>query len=154
MRTYQPLAHGLAAFVYFGLGKSVSLMTVFLWVRYLSVVLLPLGFYACARMFELSPLTAAASAALAPLISTNALYGLDYSSYVASGRGLFPQSVAAILMLLAIGTGYRAVRYGRQWAVAGLLTGLTIICTGPACRAITGCWMVLRISTYSSTLDP
>jgi hypothetical protein len=128
MRTYQPLAHALVALVYFALGKSVPLMTVFLWVRYLSVVLLPVGFYAAARMLELPPFTALASAAMAPLISTNALYGLDYSSYVASGRGLFPQSVATILMLLAIGAGYRAVRFGSSRALAGLLTGLTAIC--------------------------
>jgi hypothetical protein len=128
MRTYQPLAHALVALVYFALGKAVPLMTVFLWVRYLSVVLLPLGFYAAASMLELPPFTAVASAALAPLISTNALYGLDYSSYVASGRGLFPQSVATILMLLAIGAGYRAVRFGSSRALAGLLTGLTAIC--------------------------
>ena len=50
-------------------------------------------------LLEFPPLTAAAAAMLAPLISTDAWYGLDYSSYVLDGRGLFPQSVAAILLL-------------------------------------------------------
>ncbi len=128
MRTYQPLAHALVALLYFALGKTVPLMTVFLWVRYLAMVLLPLGFFAAAEMLELPPMTALVGAALAPLISTNAFYGLDYSSYVSTGRGLFPQSVAAILLLLAIGYGYRAVRYGRNWVMAGLFIGLTCIC--------------------------
>jgi len=66
MRTYQPLAHILVAAVYFALGKTASLVTVFLWVRYLAVVLLPAGFFAAARLSELPPLTAAASALLAP----------------------------------------------------------------------------------------
>ncbi len=128
IRTYQPLAHALVVLAYFGLGKSVSLLTVFVWVRYLSIVLLPAGFFAAARLMEFPPLTAAAAAMLAPLISTDAWYGLDFSSYVLDGRGLFPQSVAAILLLLAIGCGFQAVRRGRVGALAGLLLGLTCVC--------------------------
>src|ERR1039458_7034151 len=128
MRTYQPLAHVLVTLVYFALGKTVSLVTVFAWVRYLSLVLLPAGFFAAARLLELSPLTAAASALLAPLLSTANMYGLDDSSYVATGRGLFPQSLAAVLLILAIGYGFRAVRTGRSWVLAGLLLGLTAVC--------------------------
>jgi hypothetical protein len=128
MRTYQPLAHSLVVLAYFALGKTVPLITVFLWVRYLAVVLLPAAFFVAAGYLELPPMTAAASAVLAPLISTNAFYGLDYSSYASTGRGLFPQSVAAILMVLAIGAGYRAVRDGRACMIAAILTGLTCIC--------------------------
>ena len=128
MRTYQPLSHALVALVYFALGKTVSLVTVFLWIRYLAVVLLPAGFFAAALLLELPPLTAAASAILAPLISTDAWYGLDYSSYVTTGRGLFPQAVAAVLLLLAIGCGFQGLRRGRYGTLAGLLLGLTCIC--------------------------
>src|SRR5947209_5308907 len=39
LRTYQPLAHLLVAGIYFALGKTVSLMTVFVWARFLSLVL-------------------------------------------------------------------------------------------------------------------
>jgi hypothetical protein len=128
IRTYQPLAHALVALAYFALGKTVSLLTVFLWVRHLAIVLLPAGFFAAARLLELPPLTAAAAALLSPLISTDAWYGIDYSSYVLDGRGLFPQSVAAILLLLAIGFGFQAVCRGRHVALAGLLLGLTCVC--------------------------
>src|SRR5215467_3346496 len=54
LRIYQPLAHLLVAGVWFALGKSVALMTVFLWVRFLALALLPLSFYAAARLLNLS----------------------------------------------------------------------------------------------------
>src|SRR5690242_12530617 len=81
LRVYQPLAHLLVAAAWFALGKTVSLMTVFVWVRFLSVALLPLTFYAAARLLGLSRLTAAAAAMLSPLVSTDFLYGIEYGSY-------------------------------------------------------------------------
>jgi uncharacterized membrane protein len=50
LRTYQPLAHGLVVLVFFLIGKSVSLMTLFVWVRFLSVALLPLSFFGAASL--------------------------------------------------------------------------------------------------------
>ena len=119
VRVYQPLAHLLVVLVYFALGKTVTLLTVFVWVRYLSLVLLPLSFFAMVRCFELPPLTAAAAAMLAPLISTPQLYGLEYESYVWAGFGLFPQAVATHFLLLALGFCFpraapRRVRYSRR----------------------------------------
>ena len=105
LRTYQPLAHALVALVYFALGKSVGLMTVFVWVRFLSVVLLPLSFFAAARLMGLRPLTAAAAAMLAPLVSTNFLYGVEYGSYTWAGSGLFPQAVGSHFLLITLGLG-------------------------------------------------
>ena len=61
VRVYQTLPHGIAALAYFALGKTVPLMTVFVWLRFLSVVLLPLSFFAAARLLELGPKTAAAA---------------------------------------------------------------------------------------------
>ena len=111
LRTYQPLAHALVALVYFALGKSVGLMTVFVWMRFLSVVLLPLSFFWAARLMGLGPLTAAAAASmLAPLISTNFLYGLEYGSYTWAGSGLFPQAVASHFLLITLGLACGAIR--------------------------------------------
>src|SRR4029077_5625810 len=60
LRTYQPLSHFLVAGVYFALGKSIPLMTVFVWIRFLSIALLPLSFFWMARRLTGSPLTASA----------------------------------------------------------------------------------------------
>jgi len=126
-RTYQPLGHLLVALTYFALFKSVSLMTVFVWVRFLSVALLPLTFFITARLLSLSRLTAAAAALLCPFISTPGLYGLEYGSYLWAGSGLFTQAIATHFALLSIGFGYRAIRRGRLLAVTGLLVGLTFL---------------------------
>ena len=127
LRTYQPLSHLLVAFVYFALGKSVGLMTIFVWARFLSLVLLPLSFFAAARLMGLRPLTAAAAAILAPLVSTNFLYGIEYGSYTWAGSGLFPQSVAAHFLLITLGLAFRSVRRGSHLALTGALLGLTFL---------------------------
>src|SRR5262249_34937986 len=113
--------------VCFLLGKTVSLVTVFVWARFLAVVLFPLSFYATARLLELPAPVAIGAAVLAPLISSNGLYGLEYGSYVWAGNGLFPQSVAAHLFLLSLGFGYRALRRGKSLTLAGVLLGLTFL---------------------------
>ena len=127
LRVYQPLAHLLTAAIYFLLGKTVALMTVFAWVRFLAVVLLPLSFYATARLLRLPVPAALAAAVLCPLISSTGLYGLEYGSYVWAGNGLFPQAVAAHLFLLSLGFGYRAVREGTRLTTAGVFLALTFL---------------------------
>lgn len=127
LRTYQPLAHALVALVYFALGKSVGLMTVFVWIRFLAVVLLPLSFFVSARLMGLAPLTAAAAAMLAPLISTNFLYGVEYGSYTWAGSGLFPQAVGNHFFLITIGLAVQAIRRGRRLVLTGALLGLTFL---------------------------
>jgi hypothetical protein len=126
-RTYQPLAHATVALTYFALGKTVPLMTVFVWIRFLSVALLPATFFAAARLMELPPVTAAAAAALAPLVSTNFLYGVEYGSYVWAGSGLFPQAVACHLFLLTMGLAYGAIRRNRLMVLTGVVLGLTFL---------------------------
>jgi hypothetical protein len=126
-RSYQPLAHLLVVAIYFALGKTVSLMTVFVWVRFLSVVLLPISFFAAARLFQLSSWESVAAAAVAPLVSTNFLYGLEFGSYLWAGSGLFTQAVAAHFVLLAIGCGYQAIRRGKNVVFAGVLLGLAFL---------------------------
>jgi uncharacterized membrane protein len=123
LRTYQPLGHALVVLVYFALGKSVGLMTVFVWARFLSVVLLPLSFFAAARLMGLGRLTAAAAGLLAPLISTNFLYGVEYGSYTWAGSGLFPQAVGSHFLLIAFGLGFRSIRRGRHLALTGAVLG-------------------------------
>src|SRR4051794_30810901 len=127
LRSYQPLAHLLVAGVYFVLGKTVSLMTVFVWVRFFSVLLLPLSFFFCARLLRLPLLTAAAAAVLSPLISTNGLFGIEYGSFTWAGSGLFSQAVATHFLLFASGLGFTAMRDGRRMMAAGIVAGLACV---------------------------
>ena len=128
LRVYQTLPHALVAVAYFLLGKTVSLMTVFVWVRFLAVVLLPLSFYRAALWLELGRAPALAAAMLVPLGSTSGLYGLEYGSYVWAGSGLFPQAVAAHFLVLALGLAYQALRSGKRLRLAGVFLGLTFLC--------------------------
>src|SRR5439155_12258775 len=109
------------------LGKSLGLMTVFVWIRFLSVVGLPLSFFVAARLMGLAPLTAAAAAILVPLVSTNFLYGVEYGSYTWAGSGLFPQAVGGHFFLIAMGLAFGAVRRGRYLVLTGALVGLTFL---------------------------
>src|SRR5215467_9181165 len=126
-RTYQLLAHLLVVGVYFALGKSVSLMTVFLWAKYLSMLLLPVSFYIAALWLEFPPLMAAGAALLAPLIGGPGpgQLGLELRSWL--GFGVYPQAVGANLLLLSIGLSYRAIRTGKHLTPAGILIGLTML---------------------------
>ena len=127
LRTYQPLAHALVVLAYFGLGKSVDLMTVFVWVRFLSVLLLPLTFFVAVRLMGLRPLVAAAAALLAPLVSTNFLYGIGYGSYTWAGSGLFPQAIGTHFLLITLGLAFRSIRRGGQVVLTGAMLGLTFL---------------------------
>jgi hypothetical protein len=124
IKYYQPGAHFIVAALYFALFKLVPVATVFLWVKFLSLALLPLTFWFVAGMLELSPAARLSAAALAPLISGDS-FGIDYGSYVWAGIGLFPQAIATHFLLLSIGFGWQAMK-GRTWmlpAGALILTG-------------------------------
>jgi hypothetical protein len=104
-RLYQPGAHLIVVGIWRVLYGMVPLMTVFLWVHFLSLVLLPLSFYACARLLRLSESEALGAAMLSWLISGDT-WGLDIGSYAWAGHGLFPQAVAAHFLLLTVGAGW------------------------------------------------
>ncbi|MBI4445739.1 MAG: YfhO family protein [Acidobacteria bacterium] len=123
--TYQPLGHLLIAAIHFLSGKTVSLMTLFVWARFLLVSLLPLSFFLSGRLMGLSRRTAVAAAVVAPLVSTNALYGVEYGSFLWRGSGLYPQLLATHLFLFTIGQGWRALRGQGKLSASALLLALT-----------------------------
>jgi hypothetical protein len=123
-RMYQPMGHALVVLIYFCLGKSVSLATLFLWIKFLAMVLMPLSFFLAAGLLELPPGTQVASALLCLLVSGDA-YGIDLNSYVWAGHGLFPQLLATHFLLLTIGFGWQAIRHGRRWILPALFLAMT-----------------------------
>jgi hypothetical protein len=125
VKLYQPGAHLIVVALYFGMFKLVPLATIFMWVRFLSLGLIPLTFYATAKLLGLPRPAQIAAALLAPLVSGDS-FGIDYGSYVWAGHGLFPQAVATHFLLLAIGSGWRAIRKGDNW----ILPAAFLACTG------------------------
>jgi uncharacterized membrane protein len=126
-RTYQPLGHLIVAAVHLISAKTISVFTVFVWFRYLLIVLLPLTVYVSGRWLQLDSRTAAAAAMLSPLISTNGLFGIEYGSYLWRGNGLFTQAVAMHLMLLAIGLAFKGIRVSGKYVLASMVLGLTFL---------------------------
>jgi uncharacterized membrane protein len=127
VRDYQPLAHWLVVAVHFGTFRQVPVDVAFSFLRWLLLAIFPLSAYAGCRLMKLRPMTAAAVAILSPLISAPNLYGLDWSSYVWRGNGLYTQLVAMHLFVLAVGAGCRAIREGKRPTLAALLLGLTFL---------------------------
>ncbi len=126
-RTYQPLGHLFLVLLYRCLGKTVSLLTLFVWIRLLLICFFPVSLFLSARFLGLRPRAAAAAALLSPLVATNGLYGIEYGSYLWRGGGLYTQAWAMHLMALAVGVSFRAVQCGRGLVLAGALAGLTFL---------------------------
>jgi len=127
VKLYQPGAHAIVVGLYFGMFKLVPLATIFMWVRFLSLALIPVSFYVTARLLGLSPSAQIAAALLAPVVSGDS-FGIDYGSYVWAGHGLFPQAVATHFLLLTIGFGWRAIRKGDNWILPAVLLAFTGWC--------------------------
>jgi hypothetical protein len=127
LRTYQPLGTLFLAGLYLLLGKSVPMVVLFAWVKFLLLIAFPITVFFAARMIGLTDGAAAAAAAIAPWVSTNGLYGIEYGSYLWRGSGLYSQLLASHLFLLAIGFAARAFRGERTITAAGAFTGLTFL---------------------------
>ena len=126
-RTYQPLGHIVPALTHLALGKSLSLLTIFVWIRYLLLCLFPLTIYYSSRLLHLDRPAAVAAALVAPLLSTQGLYGLEYGSFLWRGSGLYTQAWAMHLLPLTLGWAFRAVQSGRGLVRAGVLLALTFL---------------------------
>ncbi|MCZ7649787.1 MAG: YfhO family protein [Thermoanaerobaculia bacterium] len=124
---YQPLPHlatALAAAPWPesrlpGLYAAVQLLLLLAW---------PWCLWLGARWLGLSRAAATAAAALAPLVATPGLYGLEYGSYLWRGSGLFTQLWAMPLLPLALGRGAAALRGEKGPAGAGALLAATALC--------------------------
>jgi uncharacterized membrane protein len=129
---YQHLPYVLPALLHLPLRHWIELRDTFDLTRYLLLSLFPLSVYWSVRRFGFSLLAAGFGALIAPLISTDGLYGLGYSSYVWGGYGLYTQLWGVVLLPPALAQAYTALREGKGyfWAVpllgAALLSHLVV----------------------------
>lgn len=124
---YQHLPFLPPALLFLALRDAVGLTTIFDWTQYLLLSLFPLSIYWAMRRFGFARLTAALAGAVAPLVSTNGLYGFDDVSYVWYGFGLYTQLWGMILLPPALACGYTAIRDGRGYFLAVLLLSATLL---------------------------
>ncbi|HUA03777.1 MAG TPA: YfhO family protein [Solirubrobacteraceae bacterium] len=112
------------------LTGAVGLLTgpdvAFRWSLYLLLSLWPISVYLSGRLFGAGRPAAAASAAMAPFLVSATGVGYEQHAYVWSGYGVWTQLWAMWTLPLAWGLSWRAIRDGRGYLEAVLLTALTV----------------------------
>jgi hypothetical protein len=108
------------------LGLLVGPDVAFRWTLYLLLSLWPISVYLSARAFGAGRPGAAASAAMAPFLVSATGVGYEQHAYVWTGFGVWTQLWASWTLPLAWGWSWRAIRDGRGYVGAILLTALTV----------------------------
>ncbi len=141
---YQSLAETITA--YTAVVTGVSDQTAYLWFLYLLLALWPLSIYWSARLLGWSRWTAAAAAAISPLLVSAGGYGYEHGSYTWQGYGVYSQEWAMWILPLAWGFTWRAVSQGKRYpaaAVALALTMATHFITGYVAMLTIGMWVIV-----------
>ena len=138
---YQSLPHILTAYVaeITGFGAKTS----YVWLLYLLLALWPISVYLGARMLGWGRWTAAAAAAVSPLVVSASGYGYEHGSYTWRGYGVYSQLWGMWMLPLAWGLTWRAVAHGKRYAAAAGALALTI-----AFHFITGYLALLTIPVW------
>ncbi|MFZ0384949.1 MAG: YfhO family protein, partial [Solirubrobacteraceae bacterium] len=119
---YQSLPAILTGLVGLAVGPDVA----FRWSLYLLLSLWPISVYLSARAFGAGRPAAAASAAMAPFLVSTPGVGYEQHAYVWTGFGVWTQLWASWTLPLSWGYSWRAIRDGRGYFRAVLLTALTV----------------------------
>ena len=98
----------------------IGITTVYQWTLYLLLCAFPISVYWSMRRIGFPPIAAGLGALVAPVISTDGLFGFDNVSYVWRGFGLYTQLWAMVLLPPALAQGYHTLRHGGGyfWSVA------------------------------------
>jgi hypothetical protein len=107
-------------------GLAVGADVAFRWSLYLLLSLWPISVYLSARAFGAGRPAAAASGAMAPFLVSATGVGYEQHAYVWTGFGVWTQLWASWTLPLAWGYSWRAIRDGRGYLRAVLLTALTV----------------------------
>ncbi len=119
---YQSLGAMLTGLV----GTVTGANTAFRWSLWLLLALWPFAIYASARLFRLSPWTAAAAALVSPLLASVPSVGFERGAYVWIGYGLWSQLWGMWVLPFAWATTWRAVGDRRFIAPAAICVSLTV----------------------------
>jgi len=116
---------GLPAMLAGAVGVATGPDAAFRWSLYLLLSLWPVSVYLAARAFGGGRAAAAASAAMAPFLVSATGVGYEQQAYTWNGFGVWTQLWAMWTLPLAWGWSWRAIRDGRGYLPAALLTALT-----------------------------
>lgn len=122
LQNYQGLPATLTAAVAAVIGPAHA----FGWSLYLLLSLWPISVYWGARLFGLDRWTAAAAAAMSPLLMSTPGVGYEYGSYLWLGWGVWTQLWAMWALPLAWGFTWQAVNRRRYLLPAAFFVALTV----------------------------
>jgi Gpi18-like mannosyltransferase len=151
---YQSLPHTLTA--YAARATHASDEHAYLWIQYLLLALWPIAVYAGARLLGWGGWTAAAAAAISPLLVSAPGYGYEHGSYTWRGYGVYSQLWGMWLLPLALGLTWRAVTRGKRYAAAAAALALTIAChfiTGYLALLTLGVWVLVAGGSFLRRLS-
>ncbi len=123
---YQHLPFVLPALVSLAL-PNVGVITIFNATSYLLLCAFPVSVYWSMRRFGFPSIVSALSALMAPLLSTNGLFGFDDLSYVWLGYGMYTQLWGMVLLPPALACGYTTIREGRGYFWSVLLVSAVVL---------------------------
>lgn len=136
---YQSLPHILTAYLSIITGPDRA----FVWSLYLLLATFPISVYLGARLFGLDRWVAVAAAVASPILMSVTGYGFEHSSYTWWGFGLWSQLWGMWLLPLSLGLTWRAVEGRGSYALAALITALTL-----ACHILTGYLALLAVGVW------
>jgi Gpi18-like mannosyltransferase len=138
---YQSLPHTLTAYAAQITGATDK--TAYVWFLFLLLALWPVSVYLGARLLGWGRWTAAAAAAVSPLVVSASGYGFEHGSYTWRGYGVYSQLWGMWMLPLVWGLTWRAVAHGKRYAAAAAALALTI-----AFHFITGYLALLTIPVW------
>jgi hypothetical protein len=139
-RHYQILPHILTAYA----SLVVSADTAYFWSLYLLLATWPISVYLGARLLDWDRWTAVGAALVAPLLVSASNYGFEQRSYTWFGLGLWAQLWGMVLLPIALGFTWRALRGKGSYVLAAFAVAVTV-----ACHFITGYLALLAIGLWS-----
>src|SRR5262249_53356873 len=107
----------------------------------------PISVSPATRLLDWDSWTAAAAAAVSPLVVSAPGYGFEHGSYTFQGYGVYSQLWAMWLLPIAWGLTWRAVAHGKRYAAAAAALAFTI-----ACHFITGYLALLTVGVWAIVL--
>jgi hypothetical protein len=127
-----PLAHHYQHLLHVGVGglsvlTGIGVEAILRWTVALALTLLPLSLAWSLRRVGASITAACSAGALAPLVATPSLYGIDLSSYLWGGHGLSTQAVGVTLLPVVVATSVRVLRGESHPAAGGALIAVLIL---------------------------
>jgi hypothetical protein len=135
---YQTLSHIVTAALSIVFGDAT-----FRGANYLLLCTWPVSMYTGARLLGLDRWQAGTAALLSPALSNVTGYGIEWSSFMWFGTGLWSMLWAIWLLPIALGLAWRAIAHRERIALATFVVGLTC-----ALHFVTGYLVLLALGVF------